>query len=225
MKNFLSKIDFKLLAIIGLVIVIYFQTCSKGGECNAPKVHSDTVTTRDTVFIPGTVTTIPTYIPVPVGKGKPTKEIPPASDDYQEVVNQYNDIADSFYSYTYYRDSIKLKDSLYPGKDLGYVEIYDQISENHINHRDIKYQLKFPEIKEKTTITNTIEAKKKNQLYIGGGLMGNQQTPIQGLEADLMLKSKNDHLYGISAGFQKPDGTKVVTPYFGVRMFWKIGKK
>ena len=71
------------------------------------------------------------------------------------------------------------------------------------------------------TIDNTIYLKElpKNQVYFGGSL-GVQKPLYVTVGGNLLLKTKNDHMYGIGVGVNSQLNT-----YFQGTMLWKISLK
>lgn len=212
-----------LYIIIGvLALILFLATCKNG--CNKPTriIKSDTITIKDTTYLPGDTITVLEYVPVKGNITKP-KVIPTPNTDLEKLTEQYVELAEKHYSEITYNDSVKLKDDNFKNQDLGTVYINDVISENEIKSRDIKYSLKFPIITNTTTITNTIEAKKNVQLYAGVGLTGNEYRFVNGVNAMVSLKSKRDIIYGVSAGYQ--ESFNKIYPQFGASVQFKIGKR
>ena len=211
-----------LYILIGfLALILFLATCKNG--CNKPMtvIKSDTVRIIDTTYFPGDTITVLEYVPVKRSVKEPDN-IPPANTDLKELTKQYTTLGIKHYSEITYNDSVKLEDDRYKGKDLGIVYIKDIISENEIKSRNIKYTLKFPVINNTTTIINTIEAKKKTQIYVGAGLTGNGNEIVNGVNGMVSLKTKRDVLYGVTAGYQQAFGK--VYPQFGASVQFKIGK-
>ena len=205
-----------------LALLLFLATCKTG--CNKSMVitKSDTIRITDTSYLAGDTVIITKYKPI---KGKIVKadSIPVANTDVDTLTKQYTELAKKHYSEITYNDSVKLQDDRYKGKDLGTVYIKDVVSQNELRSRDIKYSLKFPVINNTTTITNTVEAKKKIQLYGGVGLTGNGNEVINGINGMVSLKTRRDVLYGVTAGYQQSFGK--VYPQFGASIQFKIGKK
>ena len=85
-----------------------------------------------------------------------------------------------------------------------------------ITGRSTRYNLKYP------IITNTVivPEKKKLQLYVGGGIQGQKSGIINQINANLLLKTKKDHIYGGSFGVNLLGEFQ-----FGVQSYWKIKLK
>lgn len=222
--KFIQK-NFTYLIIIILAVILALTTCKNG--CNRPPdiAKSDTVKTVDTFYLRGPLVEVPVYKP---GKtvyipAKPGDISPADTSSVAALVKQYGELSEAHYAKNIYQDSVKLKDDRFKGKDLGTLYINDTISQNELTSRSISYRLTFPVINNTTTITNTIEEKKKVQLYAGIGLTGNKQNLISGINGLLTVKSKKDVLYGASAGYQQAFGK--VYPQFGASVQIKIGKK
>lgn len=212
MKEFITK-NFLGVIVIILGIILYFQRCDN----EAVGIQKpDTIT--NTVYIPQPPVYIPQYVPVP-SKTQPPIIIPPnykPSEDSQKLLEQYKELVNKFLTQNTYKDSIELKDTA--GRKVGIVNLEDVVSENVIKSRKPSYQLTFPQ----TTITIREPYKLKNQVYVGGGVLGNQNQLISGVKAGIFLKNKRDQLYGIEV--QKQSGVPIT---YSAAMYWKLrlGKK
>ena len=212
-----------LYIIIGiLILVIYLTTCKHGCNKVIPIIKNDTITIKDTTYLPGDTITVLEYVPVKGNVTKP-KIIPTPNKDLEQLTEQYVELAEKHYSEVTYSDSVKLKDDRFKNTDLGTVYIKDVVSENELKSRDVKYNLKFPIINNTTIVTNTIEAKKKIQIYAGFGLTGNKYQLINGINSIFSLKTKQDVIYSVTAGYQY--SFSKVYPQFGASVQFKIGKR
>lgn len=203
------------LLLIGAVALLFLQR-NPFGKADSYESKRDTVHSIQYVQQPPVI--IPQYIPIKDGVQAPTV-IPQdyiASSDYKELLKQYQDVVNKYLSTTTYKDSIELKDST--GKKVGIVNLEDKISKNEITSRKPNYQLTFPHTT--TTITVTEPYKPKNQLYVGGGITGNQQSPVNGAYVGLLWKNKKDQIYSINTGILTMRG--IVKPQFGVSAYWKL---
>jgi len=201
----LNKISLSEILIVTLLIIILLQRCGGGNpeHPTAPQITIDTVW----VHTDSTITTVPQIIksiPYPVHIDRWSTEYIPDTN-YAKLVKQYTDLAEKFLSSNLYKDSLHID-------SLGYVLVKDTISKNMIIGRTFSYDLKYPIVKE----TKIIPEKKRNQFYLGGYIQGNQ-TGLNGLGANLLLKDKKDRMFGISAGLNT-DGQIM----YGVSSFWKI---
>lgn len=216
MKEFVTK-NFIGIIVIVLLIIIYLQRC--GNDASSIPVP-DTTTKTNTVYIQQSPVIVPQYIPVP-GNSQAPIVLPQnyqPSQNLEALIKQYNDLATRFLTINTYKDSIELKDSL--GKKVGIVNLEDVVYENEIKSRKPSYQLKFPHTT--TTITIKEPYKLKNQVFIGGGVLGTQNSLVKGGKVGVYLKNKKDQLYGISA--HKVTNYPVI---YSAELYWKIrlGKK
>lgn len=209
MKEFLNK-NFLGIVIIILGVLIYLQRCNTKVE--PPKTEVKT----ETVYVPQAPVYIPQYVPVPHNVQTPVV-LPPSyqpSKDLETLIKQYEELAKKFLEVKTYNDSIELKDT--SGTKVGTVTLQDIISENSIKSRNPSYQLNFPH----TTTTITKYAPLRNQIYVGGGILGNNDKLISGANLGIYLKNRKDQLYGISA--QKQIDIPLT---FSANMYWKIKLK
>lgn len=212
MKEFLTK-NFMGIVVLILATIIYLQR----GNNDASGTQKPDTTSR-TVYITQPPVYIPMYVPTPSNSQIPII-IPPnyqPSGDSQKLLEQYKELVNKFLTQNTYKDSIELKDTT--GAKVGVVNLEDVVSENVIKSRKPSYQLSFPE----TTITIREPYKPRNQLYAGGGLLGNQTQLINGAKAGIFFKNKKDQLYGTE--IQKQIGVPVT---YNISSYWKIrfGKK
>jgi hypothetical protein len=226
-SNFFTNPKNVLYIIIGVLgLLLGLSTCNNGCSNPFKKVSSDTVVVRttDTAYVQQPPVQIPVYIPIQSGSSAPIY-IPQPSNDNAELVAQFRQLAEQHYRNNFYSDRIQLRDS--SGKDVGFVNVNDTISQNKIAGRGVNYQLKFPVITNTitTTITNTIQEPPKRQLYIGGGITGTTTLPINGFNAKLLYKDKKDNQFGVSAGLLKIAGLPKMQPQFEISKYWKIKLK
>jgi len=133
------------------------------------------------------------------------------SSNYDSLYVQYTILKEAFLSKNIYRDSVQID-------TFGYIKVIDTIQKNQTLGRSFIKDLK---ISEKTiTITNTIAPTPKRQLYIGGGIFGNETSFIGQIQAGLLLKNKKDQLFGVSTGINANGQIQ-----YGVSSFWKIKLK
>lgn len=211
---------FALLAILFFLWVM-FKPSGCGPSLPWERGSRDTISVKtETVYVPQPPVYIPTYIPQQSGSTVYPINIPAQynpSQDITRLTQQYNDLVKQFLATKTYKDSIQLKDS--SGTRVGVVNLNDVISENEFKSRTPDYQLNLPH----TYTTITLREPPKNQVFVGLGITGNQQAPLNGLYGGLTFKNKKDRLYGIKAGGQLYNNQ--IVPQFGIETFWKIGKK
>ena len=189
------------IAILVLAIIIVLQRKSSTPDViGTPIVIKDTVwQEKDSVIYtsPKVVQTIPVkiisekYLPDP---------------NYDKLVLQYQELVKLHLAKNIQKDSVQID-------SIGFVKVTDTIQNNIVQNRKWEYNLKYPIIKE----TIIEPPKKVNQLYIGGGLQGNQYNIINSINGGLLYKNKKDQLYGLSIGVNT-NGQVV----YGLSSYWKI---
>lgn len=192
-KNILS------LIIIVLFILYGLKTgCNGFGKQEKPK--ADTVYTSHTEYVQQPAQIIPQYIPFQTSSQQPIVIPPQYKPDtsINILMRQYLDVLNKFLAKNNYTDSVVLKDTA--GNRVGVVKLEDQISENQFVYRKPSYQLSFPVTT--NTITITKEAKKRNQLYIGGVIEGSTKTVLNSAGMGLLFKTKKDAIWGFNAKYQ-----------------------
>ncbi len=205
--------------IIILAFIVFFFMFFKGCFQAKSDIPPQIVTIkRDTQYIQQPPVTIPQYQPIIVKtEAAPPSAIPQMyqqpTTDLKELTQQIKDLAAQFYAINHYRDSIQLKDSI--GNRVGVVSLDDAVSENKILSRNPSYVLRLPVITNTITIDHPYQP--KNQVYIGGGITGSRESLIQQFEAGLLLKNKQDQMYGIKAGIDVKGNV-----IYGLQSYWKI---
>lgn len=204
-REFLYKNSLSLVIIVLFIVAILQRATDKTFIPSTPIVKYDTswIVVRDTaytkpIFIKGERDTI---------LERSVEYIP--SDDYAQLAQQFQDLKEELLSKNYFKDTLKID-------SLGYVAVNDTLQKNQIKGRSFNYNLKYPEV----TITKIIPEKKKNQIYVGGILQGNQNTLLTNVSAGLLLKNKKDQIYGIQTGLNRSGNLE-----FGVSSYWKIKLK
>ena len=189
------------IAILILAVIIVLQRSNSSPDIiEKPIVIRDTVwQKKDSVIYtsPKVVQTIPIkiisekYLPDP---------------NYDKLVLQYQELVKLHLSKNVQKDSVKID-------SIGFVKVTDTVQNNIVQNRKWEYNIKYPIIKE----TVIQPPKKVNQLYIGGGLQGNQYNIINSINGGLLYKNKKDQIYGLSVGIDT-NGQVV----YGVSSYWKI---
>ena len=193
----------EILIVVLLIILVY-------KSCNNNTVIPTVIKTKDTVWVysDSTIYNKPELIKtIPFPVDKHTIEYVPDTN-YSKLIKQYTELVDKFLAYNIHKDSIRID-------SIGYVRITDTVSKNTIIGRSTKYNLKYPTVTIKETIT--IPEKKRGQVYIGLGAYGYQKEPVTGLNAGLFYKNKHDFMFGPNVGVQR-DGTIM----YGLQGYWKI---
>lgn len=189
------------IAILILAVIIILQRIN-----SSPDIIEKSIVIRDTIWqkkdsviytSPKVVQTIPLkiisekYLPDP---------------NYDKLVLQYQELVKLHLAKNIQKDSVQID-------SIGFVKVTDTVQNNIVQNRKWEYNIKYPIIKE-----TIIEPPKKiNQLYIGGGLQGNQYNIINSINGGILYKNKKDQLYGLSIGVNT-NGQVV----YGLSSYWKI---
>ena len=189
------------IAILILAVIIVLQRSN-----SSPDIIEKPIVIRDTIWqkkdnviytSPKVVQTIPLkiisekYLPDP---------------NYDKLVLQYQELVKLHLAKNIQKDSVQID-------SIGFVKVTDTVQNNIVQNRKWEYNIKYPIIKE-----TIIEPPKKiNQLYIGGGLQGNQYNIINSINGGILYKNKKDQIYGLSVGVNT-NGQLV----YGLSSYWKI---
>ena len=189
------------IAILILAVIIVLQRIN-----SSPDIIEKPIVIRDTIWqnkvkviytSPKVVQTIPLkiisekYLPDP---------------NYDKLVLQYQELVKLHLAKNIQKDSVQID-------SIGFVKVTDTVQNNIVQNRKWEYNIKYPIIKE-----TIIEPPKKiNQLYIGGGLQGNQYNIINSINGGILYKNKKDQLYGLSIGVNT-NGQVI----YGLSSYWKI---
>ena len=189
------------IAILILAVIIVFQRSNSSPDIiEKPIVIRDTVwQKKDSVIYtsPKVVQTIPVKI-------VSEKYLP--DPNYDKLVLQYQELVKLHLAKNIQKDSVQID-------SIGFVKVTDTVQNNIVQNRKWEYNIKYPIIKE-----TIIEPPKKiNQLYIGGGLQGNQYNIINSINGGILYKNKKDQLYGLSIGVNT-NGQVI----YGLSSYWKI---
>ena len=189
------------IAILILAVIIVLQRSNSSPDIiEKPIVIRDTIwQKKDSVIYtsPKVVQTIPVKI-------VSEKYLP--DPNYDKLVLQYQELVKLHLAKNIQKDSVQID-------SIGFVKVTDTVQNNIVQNRKWEYNIKYPIIKE-----TIIEPPKKiNQLYIGGGLQGNQYNIINSINGGILYKNKKDQLYGLSVGINT-NGQIV----YGVSSYWKI---
>lgn len=182
------------ILVVGIFILLLLRKCEGGGQVSTTKI--------DTVFVP--VKSDTTYIPVPF-------ETFVDRIKYRPVITEKTDTlylpelleADTLKILAKYFETNKYRDTI--TNKYGKIFINDEVTQNMIAKREVKTDLLIPEV----TKTITLTQPKRNQVYLGAGIWGNQKD--LGYELNLSLKTKNDRFVGV--GYQQ---------LFNVGNFYKL---
>ena len=189
------------IAILILAVIIVLQRSNSSPDIiEKPIVIRDTIwQKKDSVIYtsPKVVQTIPVKI-------VSEKYLP--DPNYDKLVLQYQELVKLHLAKNIQKDSVQID-------SIGFVKVTDTVQNNIVQNRKWEYNIKYPIIKE----TVIQPPKKINQLYIGGGLQGNQYNIINSINGGILYKNKKDQLYGLSIGINT-NGQIV----YGVSSYWKI---
>lgn len=190
---------FKWAVILVIAVFVFLMLRRCGNDVSYTPSSNDTLSKKvDTVWMEGK---------------RDTQYIPQVKTSYiSKIEKQY--IHDTLEIYEYERlDSVTqkylreyisyktYKDSI--STQYGYIKIYDTVHLNKIVQRKIESRFDVPVVKETITLTRSPRA----ILYIGGNLLGNQQTPLWGAGGSLGLKARNDKIYEVGAVLNKTGQT------------------
>ena len=189
------------IAILILAVIIVLQRSNSSPDIiEKPTIVRDTVwQKKDSVIYtsPKVVQTIPVKI-------VSEKYLP--DPNYDKLVLQYQELVKLHLAKNIQKDSVQID-------SIGFVKVTDTVQNNIVQNRKWEYNIKYPIIKE-----TIIEPPKKiNQLYIGGGLQGNQYNIINSINGGILYKNKKDQLYGLSIGVNT-NGQVI----YGLSSYWKI---
>lgn len=189
------------IAILILAVIIVLQRSN-----SSPDIIEKPIVIRDTVWQKkdSVIYTSPKVIQTIPVKIISEKYLP--DPNYEKLVLQYQELVQLHLAKNIQKDSVQID-------SIGFVKVTDTVQNNIIQNRKWEYNLKYPIIKE----TIIQPPKKVNQLYVGGGLQGNQYGIINSINAGLLYKNKKDQIYGLSVGINT-NGQIV----YGISSYWKI---
>lgn len=208
LKRELKAISIVQIVIIALLLIIALQKCDGDGKSGKTSSSRDTVISIRYHYVKDSGHTKPIFI-----KGERDTILETSieympSEDYDELLSQFEELKQTFLSRNVFQDSI-------PIDTFGYVSLYDTIQKNNILGRAYKSVVKVPE--KTITITNTIYPEPKRQMYIGGGIFGNKDNIAGQVQAGLLLKNKKDQIFGVSTGINANGQVQ-----YGISSYWKI---
>lgn len=206
------KIDIKLIIIIILLGVIYFQNCGDNKQDNVVTIDGKKFGllkyTLDTVEVTNTT--------VKKVKGDDiyheTFEIDTA---FLPTVVDTQQILKDFFVKNVYKDTLILNDS------LGYVFIIDTITKNKLLERSWVAKVKSREIKKETIVKEL----PKNEFYLGINGNLDKVDYLNSLGTGLIIKNKKDNIIQLNIGLsnkQINNSSSKFTPYFGGGYYWKL---
>ena len=189
------------IAILILAVIIILQRIN-----SSPDIVEKSIVIRDTVWQKkdSVIYTSPKVIQTIPVKIISEKYLP--DPNYDKLVLKYQELVKLHLAKNIQKDSVQID-------SIGFVKVTDTVQNNIVQNRKWEYNIKYPIIKE----TVIQPPKKVNQLYIGGGLQGNQYNIINSINGGILYKNKKDQLYGLSIGVNT-NGQAV----YGVSSYWKI---
>jgi len=188
-KDFLKKIDFKVIVIIILIIIVaLMRMCESDKNINNKIVkingkNYEVIKTKIDTLYETKITSI--Y--------KKGKDIYHDTTIYVEMPKEKIDtltILKDFFSKVVFIDTIKLNDS------LGIVIISDTINQNKILNRKVDAKINKITIKEMISLVEL----PRNQLYIGPSIALDKTNLINNMCFNVLLKTKNDKIYSVGVG-------------------------
>jgi len=195
------KIGIKDIAVLVLILIVLFQTCSK-------PINPTKITKVDGKKYEVIKTIIDTeYVPEYRTKWKKGDSIPfevIVHDTVPAVVDTLSILRD-YYLTKVYTDTFKVA--------YGQFRIKDTIARNRVIGRSYEADLLVPIQKEYTVVKEL----PKTQLYIGFNAVFNRVDGLGSFGPKVLLKSKKDHLYWVGAGLGLQSN-----PQVGLGMAWKV---
>ena len=123
---------------------------------------------------------------------------------YAGLLNQYDSLVDKYFTEHIFKTDYKLG-------TYGTASVFDTVVANMIIGNSIAYNVTIPE----KTVTIIKTQPIVRQLFIGGGLVGNQLNPINSANVGLLYKDRQDRVYNFTVGY---NGQIV----YGFSTYWKI---
>ena len=191
------------IIVLVLLVIVALQRCEPANPSEQPTIVRDTVLVVKeslTVTKPQLVETIESHDSIIM------KEYVPDTN-YAKLVAQYQEVVNQLLAKNIMQDSVAVD-------SVGYVKITDTVQKNLVIGRSTKVNIRYPIIRE----TITLPAKKTNQLYIGGAILGTSAPNT--IMGSALLKTRNEKLFG---------GSLSVNTYgdiqYGIHSYWKLKLK
>ena len=191
------------LMVGALLLIVILQQCKGTPEIEAPTVVRDTVLVVKeslTVTKPQLVETIESHDSIIM------KEYVPDTN-YAKLVAQYQEVVNQLLAKNIQKDSVAID-------SVGYVKITDTVQKNLVIGRSVQTKISYPIIRE----TITLPAKKTNQLYVGGAILGTSAPNT--IMGSALLKTRNEKLFGGSLSINTYGNMQ-----YGIHSYWKIKLK
>ena len=198
------------LVIIVLGVIIFIQHgCNKNNSITPKSIH-DTIIKDSIIHIHDTIRTKPIIIKSISDSTWDSIPVYIPDTNYNKLKKQYEVLGNLFFTKNIYNTPIKLD-------TFGLGTIVDTIQNNKLIGQSFKYSFNIP-IKT-ITINNTVYPKSKDQVYIGGDLIGNPTNILSGVGLGLIYKTKTDKIYklGVEQSFNGITNYTVGT-YFKIKL-------
>jgi hypothetical protein len=195
--------------IINIALVLFVIILLYKAECGKPVVPGKTVSVGGKKYevIKQVIDT--QYIRIKETKYKKGEDIYHDTTIYISVpvldTTQMQEVLSKYYAKNIFQDTLKVS-------KFGNIYINDTVQYNKLAGRSMSADLMFPSI----TNTTIVKEKPKAQLFLGATVDYLQGSNFQNLSVGLMLKTKRDRLYGISAGVS-PNGKPVYGASFYIK--------
>jgi len=196
----------KILVLIVAVLVL-FTAFNKSGGCSSEQKKADTITLHDTTFqVHDSLIVKRLKVKQIIHDTLPPEYI--ADTNYPKLKAQYDTLVKEYLAKNTYTDTLKID-------SIGWIAVADTVKKNQLENRSYKWNYKIPVITNTITIQNY--EKPKNQFYIGGGIDVNKGITVNNIHIGGLLKTKKDHILGITIGTQTDGGV-----VYGFQSYWKI---
>lgn len=199
----------KLNYLINIALALFALIVLYKAECGKPVVPGETVSVGGKKYevIKQVIDT--QYVSVKETKYKKGEDIYHDTTIYVSVpvldTAQMQEVISKYYAKNIFQDTLKVS-------KFGNIYINDTVQYNKLAGRSMSADLMFPSI----TNTTIVKEKPKAQLFLGATVDYLQGSNFQNLSVGLMLKTKRDRLYGISAGVS-PNGKPVYGASFYIK--------
>jgi len=188
-----------------LLVIVILQQCKPTGDSDMPTVFRDTVIVVKESFTTTKPQVVKT-IEIESHDSIILREYVPDTN-YQKLVTQYQEVVNQLLAKNIQKDSVAID-------SVGYVKIIDTVQKNLVVGRSVQSKISYPIIRE----TITLPAKKTNQLYVGGAILGTSAPNT--IMGSALLKTRNDFLFGGSLSINTYGNMQ-----YGVHTLWKVKLK
>lgn len=210
-----KRLKFSYYVIIGLAILLILQQAC---ECEGSTTGVTTKTKIETKWYPVT-DTVEKLVPVKEISYIPADPLKyPVGENFDDCKENFQKLLKDYLAKTTYADTIRLEApdplDILKMKNIGTITVIDTVKFNKLTKRTYLKDYKIPV----TTITNNItkDAPAVRQVYLGGGLAGNQ-TQLQSVNPGILYKTKKDAIYQFNVNINT-DGNVI----YNIGRYWKI---